>query len=347
MKTIRYPMTRDYRSNWGCVEAVRELVQNCLDNRNNPSTYTLSIDGTITITTKDYELPMSAFALGESYKESDNSIGRFGEGFKLAMMILTREGRDPYIMFGTKLVEFAFAFDELLGVDVFEARIEDQLTKFNGLTFKFSFPNGQIEVLKERVNVFADDVLPLPNTVDVIEHKPGTVMVNGLFICEEAKFKYGYNFAPTKIELGCDRQIANTFGMAWETSKIWAEKLTSSNADEVLSMMSNDQMDVANISYHLSDSKAKLITEAFVMRFGHVEIKPMGSGLSYGMSVGGGLYNTMRKSGYTKVAKPHEEPNTPYRLLKELVEQEKKHMRAHARRALNKLLEQSKGWKNE
>jgi hypothetical protein len=340
---IDYAMTADYRSNWGSIEAVRELVQNCLDNKDNPSTYEYS-EGRITITTHGYVLPMSSFALGESVKQG-SSIGGFGEGFKLALMVLQREGLWPYIAFGNKFAKPIFELNELLGRDTFRIDIRDDLEEEDRTTFSFDFPEDKYELLQERINVFSDNVLPLPNTVDLIEHKPGTVMVNGLFVCEEAKFKHGYNFAPDKLALGCDREIASTFGMAWETSEVWADRLDDNNADEVLSMMSEDQMDVESIHHHLDEHKAKLITKAFTARFGHVEIKPMGSTLSYGMSVGGSLYSTMKKSGYTKVANPHEEAGTPYRALIDFLEKEKKHMRRHAKVEFQELLTKAKGWK--
>jgi len=350
-ETIDYPMTADYRKYWGCIDAAREIVQNCLDNKKNESTFSCNSDGFVQIETQDYYLPMSAFALGESVK-ADNSIGGFGEGFKLALMILQREGCDPIMEFGTKVVEPRFMFNELLQVQTFSLEIKDnmvdgEICEQGGLSFIFNIPVDKLELLKDRVNVFADNVLPLPEDVDILKENPGRVMVNGLFVCEEAKFKYGYNFSPKNIELGCDRQIASTFGMAWETSKVWADKLNSSNADDVLSMMTNGQMDVTDIHYHLSEGQAKKITEAFVERFGHVEIKPMGSTLGYGMAVGDSLYSTMHKSGYTKVANPHEEDGSPYRIIKELLAKEKKHMRAHAVRALNKLIEQSKSWEKK
>lgn len=348
---ISYAMSADYRKNWSCIDAAREIVQNCLDNKENKSAYLCNDHGNVQIETHDYDIPMSAFALGESVK-SDNSIGGFGEGFKLALMILQREGCEPIMEFGTKIAIPQFEFNKLLQVETFSLQIKDniidgELCEQRGLNFVFNIPVEKVELLKDRVNVFADDVLPLPNNVDVLIEKPGRVMVNGLFVCEEAKFKYGYNFSPKNIELGCDRQIASTFGMAWETSKVWADKLDSSNADEVLSMMSSGQMDVTDIHYHLSESKAKKITEAFVERFGHVEIKPMGSTLGYGMSVGDSLYSTMIKSGYTKFANPHEEDGSPYRIIKELLGNEKKHMKAHAVRALKKILEQSKSWEKK
>lgn len=345
MKTINYAMTADYRKDWGVIEAVRELVQNCLDNRSNPSTYELQ-NGTMQITTPGYTLPMEVFALGTSTKSS-NDIGGFGEGFKLALMILARLDLNPTVLSGDSYFKPHFDHDELLNCDVFKIDIHTADMGMPYTMFTFDFPDDMVNELKQKINVFSDDILPLPNTVDIMEHRPGEMMVNGLFICDDDKFKYGYNFAPDQIELGCDRQIADSFGIAYRTSQVWVDKLDYSNKDEVLSMLLEGTMDVMCFEHLVTTRKAKLITDAFVERFGAVKIKKMGSSLSYGMSVGGSLHSTMMKSGYTEVVNQWAENGTPYMTLVEYFESEKKHMRSRAQKAFLVLLEESKNWKKK
>tara|TARA_R110002153_G_scaffold274311_1_gene448382 strand:+ start:2748 stop:3809 length:1062 start_codon:yes stop_codon:yes gene_type:complete len=352
MTTIKYPMTKDYRKEWGIIDAAREIVQNCLDNKNQRSKFNLSADGTIVVTTENFKLPMQYFALGQSFK-SENSIGGFGEGFKIALMILAREDCGAYAMNGTQIITPSFERCDTLELDLFTLTFEDNtlqeddttLIDNGGLTFIFHIPYDLIGELKEKINVFSDNILPIPNTVDILEEYPGQVFVNGLWVCKEQSFKYGYNFSPSKIRLGCDRQIASAHGMAWETSQVWADKVTSRNADDVLNMMTDGDLDVKDIQYFVSAAKAKFITEAFVRRFGHVTIKQMGSGLSYGMSVGGGLYSTLKKSGYTKVTNTWAENNTPHSIITRFLEANKSKIRRDVRLKFDDILEQAKGWK--
>lgn len=350
MNKINYMMTKSYRKEWGIIDAVREIVQNCLDNKRNPSNYNIDIDGLITITTPSYELPLSALALGESEKP-DDAIGGFGEGLKLALMILAREQHgEAYMLNGTNIITPVFEWCETMQADLFALIIEPnkdsegELIDNKGLSYVFNFPMDKLDELKQKINLFSDNVLPLPSKVDILEEYPGQIFVNGLFVCKEPKFKYGYNFAPKHLKLGCDRQIASTLGMAWVTSEIWAEKLHPNNADEILGLMTEDSMDVADIHYHLNTTKAKLITSAFVARFGNVKIKPMGSGLGYGMSVGGSLYGSMRKSGYTAVSNPYEESGAPYRVLFEFMEKQGKKVRRDFKVKFKDILTQAKEW---
>ncbi len=337
-------MTKDYRKEWGPIDAVREIVQNCLDNKEQPSTYVLGTDGTITITTKNFTLPMKYFAMGQSYKTA-NAIGGFGEGFKLAMLILQREECAPYIMNDAKVITPAFQRSELLDLDLFSLVVDSNNTHNADLTFVVQFPLDLIEELKQKVNVFSDNILPLPNGVDLLEEHPGQVFVNGLWVCAEDNFKYGYNFAPNRLSLGCDRQIASSFGMAWETSQYWAKALNNANKQEVLVMMTEGLLDVLDIHHHLSSAKAKLITEAFVERFGAVTIKQMGSNLSYGASVGGSVYSAMTKSGYANVANKWAEPAAPYQLLKEFMDTHGSKVRREFKVKFTTMLEQAKKWK--
>lgn len=352
MKKISYAMTSDYRKEWGPIEAVREIVQNCLDNKNNESSFTISVDGTITIATENYILPMSTFALGESQNKDKTTIGGFGEGFKLALMVLQREDCNPYVLFGDKVATASFAYDVEIERELFEINIEDnfdeeteELIVYESTTFVMEFPYQLIDELKEKVDIFSDSPMdtPKPHKVNMLEDRPGQIFVNGLFVCHEEKFKYGYNFSPESIELGCDREIANPLGLAWETSRVWAEEFKDPH--EVLQMMTDEQLDVQDIHYHISKAQAIRITQAFSERYGNVTIKPMGSSLSYGMSVGGSLYKTMCKSDMIKVANPWEEKGTPYLDMKQFLEGEKKHMRRHAIAAFEKLMEKSKRWK--
>ena len=354
MKQIQYAMTSEYRKEWGPIEAVKEIVQNCLDNTEDNSTFQVSMDGTITITTEEYILPMSTFALGESQNKNETTIGGFGEGFKLAMMVLLRSKCDPYIMFGSKLATCVFHHDQELERDLFSIIVRDHYCEeskesihYDETTFIIAFPFELIEELKLKVNVFAESPMQEPGHkgVAILPDRPGEIFVNGLFVCNVEKFKYGYNFSPSRIHLGCDRQIANPLGLAWETSQVWAD--TFDDPQEVLQMMTDEQLDVQDLHYFISKSNATELTKAFSERYGNVTIKPMGSSLSYGMSVGGNLYSSMTKSDKISVANHWEEKGTPYLLMKEFFRSERKHMRRHAIAAFEGILEKSKVWKKK
>ncbi len=353
MKTINYTMTAGYRKNWNEIDAVREIVQNCLDNRNDESTYLLSDNGDIEISTKGYKLPTSALAMGQSEKP-DGAIGGFGEGFKLALLVLLRAGCDPVVYNGTKVIKPSFNVDDYIGLELFSINVfdnigddADALNNVGGLIYKFKIAEDLIDELREKVDVFSDAPMELPEkgSVDILKDKPGKIMTNGLYVCNEDKFRYGYNFAPDMLPLGCDRQLASSFGMSWETSNYWAKSVNEENADEVLDMIIDDCLDVSDIHYRMDAEAAKIVADAFIERFGEVDIKPTGSKIGYGMAVSTQLYSVMRTSGRVSIANEYEEPGTPYSQLLDVLSEHDEEIGENARKALDALLEQSKQWR--
>jgi len=311
---IDYGMTKNYRHNWDCIDAVRELVQNCIDNKECTSTYEIYVADEdyhhVYITTKNYVLPMEAFALGTSAKTS-RDIGGFGEGFKLALMILAREGLNPVVGFGPCTAKCKFTMNGLLG----------------------------------KVNVFNSTVLPIPETVDILEDQPGVIMVCGLFVCEDKKFKYGYNFAADKLELGCDRQIASSFGMAWETSRVWAERLNDGlDADKVLEMAENNDMDVSDLHFFLNNDGANALEALYIEQHGDVPVHTIGQSAE-GRAVSHTFYSSLAIAGRLTIPLAKVE-SVPHKELRLFFEAEKKHMRRHAKVQFDKLLKKSEDWRN-
>lgn len=352
---INYLMTKDYRKEWGVLDAIRELVQNCMDNSHCKSTFEFTEDNSLIITTHNYVLPQEVFALGESQKESKDSRGGFGEGFKLAVLVLTREGSEPTLYSGKSAWLTGFE-DCGMNVDTFYMEphfcgsteggvyrnVQDTVFVARHLS------NEEIAELKYKLPMLDGNQLPDVDKgkTNLIPDRPGEIFVGGLYVCTAPGFEYGYDYCPSVVKLGCDRQIADSFGLAWESSRYWASQV-STKADLILNMLTEGKSDVQHFNYHVDKAGAGHITEAFVRRFGHVQIKQMGSSLGYGMAVGGGLYSTMVKSGYAEVANKWEEPGTPFKQLEEYFEQNKKHMRSKAARNFINLLEESKTWQRK
>ena len=334
---ISYGMTRNYRKEWGQVEAVRELVQNCLDNPQCHSEYSVqhspSIHGdVVSICTEGFVLPMTAFALGESQKTTENPIGGFGEGFKLALMVLTREGMNPVVEFGDRKATCAFEYDDALEQDVFTITFDQRLAYNHKTEFVFNCT----ENLADKISVFDPNTeisSTLSSGVQLLPNHPGQVFVNGLFVCEEKRFVYGYNFAPSSISLGCDRQIANPLGLAWETGQHWAEH---GEPGQILDMILDEALDVAEISYHMDVERSDMVAEEFTRRFNTSTVTDSQSSYHGYYTASSSLYRILDRS--TKVStKPSDSP-TKKKLLS-FYEAEKKHMRRHARLAFLKLLE--------
>ena len=113
LKKLPYPMTMDYVPEWGEWEIIRELTSNAKDTGADYKVY--REDNNLIIEDNGNGLKIRQLLFGVSEKEGvDNAIGQFGEGLKLAMLVLTRMGNvcevfsgDLYITNDSEMLEDA------------------------------------------------------------------------------------------------------------------------------------------------------------------------------------------------------------------------------------------------
>ncbi|GAA2617324.1 ATP-binding protein [Paractinoplanes durhamensis] len=85
--TLAYPISPDYVKSWTPVRALCELIANALDE--DPNARVSWADGALTIADDGPGIPEEGLVLGHSAKTSQQ-IGQFGEGKKLAALVLAR-----------------------------------------------------------------------------------------------------------------------------------------------------------------------------------------------------------------------------------------------------------------
>lgn len=102
MSKFELSMVSDYVKTWDYKDAIREIVQNALDqSKDDTDNYDISYeqsDHSLIISTKTGVLERKSMLLGNSTKRDDDStIGKFGEGYKLALLVLSRDGKNVII----------------------------------------------------------------------------------------------------------------------------------------------------------------------------------------------------------------------------------------------------------
>lgn len=211
MKKYELSMTRDYVSSWGFIEAIRELIQNAYDS---PGKEVINIaDSSISITNVDMSIPSSTLALGKTSKRNDvETIGCYGEGYKLAILVLLREGYDITILNGNKVWTPSFEYSETFETEVL--CISEKDSKGSTLTFIINnIPSYKLDEIKEEFLGLDGENYSYINTMygQIITDKKyaGRMFVNGLPIFKDEKFRYGYNFKPQHVNLDRDRKSIN------------------------------------------------------------------------------------------------------------------------------------------
>jgi hypothetical protein len=96
INTFDIPVSAGYIDNWGITEALREIKANAEDKTGVDGNYGWSYDAvteTLEIWNESAEpLTPATLVLGNSTKSNeDDAIGQFGEGYKLALIVLLRE----------------------------------------------------------------------------------------------------------------------------------------------------------------------------------------------------------------------------------------------------------------
>ena len=248
--TYELTMTTDYVQHWGEWEAVREVLQNAIDYGDPVINRALS---GLQIISKGVTLDPKTLLLGSTTKRNDDdSIGQFGEGYKLACLVLCRLGIDILIQNGSKIWIPSIRYSEKYGCDLLVIDESDGIES-GDLIFNIG---SSIDL--------TDKYLPDVEPNEILEDRPGQIFVAGLFVCELPKFDYGYNFSPNTLKLGRDRTMVSNFDVTYETGKLWN---LSGRADEVYDMLESEVKDVEYLDSNAYTVGPK-IAEIYASKYG-------------------------------------------------------------------------------
>lgn len=275
MTKIELTIAPNYVPGWGIVEAIRELFQNALDQQtqypDNDMDWSYDEDEQkLTISNKSSVLTANTLLLGATSKAGNvSTIGQFGEGYKIATLVLLRNNKQiTFYNYGAKEVwKPRFVKSRKFGTDVLTFFI-DKVSVWKTVPDA----NLTIEVTGITRDEWENKIVPsnlhLQYGVDIIESskygeaidQPGNVYVNGLFVCRYEPYKYGYNFKPEYIQLDRDRKMVSDFDLRWCASRIWS----GSKSPKALELIEAGHADVAYIT---SMSSACELSDAAYQRF--------------------------------------------------------------------------------
>jgi len=283
MKKFELSLSVDYVKHWGVWEAVREIWQNALDFGNYTYTWENGEPNIMKVTSKDVALETESLLLGKSTKSNnEDTIGMYGEGFKLALLVLTRMGKTVTIynacrneIWRPKIVKSRKYKAEILTIFV-EKHIFPDLYN-DDLTFEIvGITNEELEEMNQK-NLHMNNRINQLNKIetsygdillDKLSDKP-VVYVNGLYISKIPVngYRYSYNIKPKYISLDRDRRCVDGFNFKWLTSEMWSS-IFLEKRELVIKMIEKKILDVAYIDSHLSLKKCDIISQEFVRRHG-------------------------------------------------------------------------------
>ena len=215
MKKYELSLSRNYVSSWGIEEAIRELLQNAKDSSGECIINIDKEEGTMYIKNKNPSIPSSTLLLGNTSKKDDlDKIGQFGEGYKLALLVLLRENKEVFIKNGNKNWTPSFEYSDNFECEVL--CITETESNGNDLVFEISgFNSSELDELEnEFLGLNGQAYNSIQTSYGEIltdsDYK-GKVFVDGLPVYEDDNFDYGYNFKPCYVTLDRDRKSINIY----------------------------------------------------------------------------------------------------------------------------------------
>lgn len=355
-KTYELSLNKNYVSHWGLAEAVRELIQNAIDSES-PFVYEFvknEDDLSLVLKSEFTTLSPQTLLLGSTSKAgSETSIGSFGEGYKIALLVLTRLGNRVFMANGDKAWEPKFKYNSKFGEDLLVIQESTLPYKNKGLSFEV---HGLTD---EDVDAIVESCLQMQNHIgkihstsygDILLEKPGKLYVGGLFICQ-TELNYGYNINPNHIKLERDRQTVSSFDLKFVTKEMWFE---TKHFDDVACMIEQEVPDVEYAKY----SSPELVKEACYKLFrekhpGAIAVenqKQLNELVERGMErvvvVGGNLYANLSSSSSYR-AEVFVAVETIEQRLKRWLTKNRRSMRTESIVAFKELIDESKSWKHK
>lgn len=346
------PLSKNYVRHWGFEEAIRELIQNALDCES-PFEFEFSGDKLL-IHSRFSSLKPNSLLLGQTSKSEDkDAIGSFGEGYKIALLVLLREGLKVRIRNNDRDWIPFFQRNEVYDAEVLCIRDERASRKNEGLTFEVSgLSPANIEAIRKNCLLMQNNVGEVIDTKygQILRERPGRLYVGNLYVCQ-TELKYGYNVKPEHLRLERDRQTVSNFDLQWLTKDMWFD---SERYDEVSALIEEGEKDVE----YAQHGSPELVKDACYRRFrmkhpngivakNQEELEQLvDRGLTNVVIVRDTYAQVVRQSsGYRSTAGSLVAVKTPEQQLEEFFEKHRGLMRRVAIVNFKKLLTASKGWR--
>lgn len=204
---IVYPISTDYCSNWNIQDALREFIANALDTDTKIRVEYKDGKGRIVDSGDGIRLKHFIFGISEKSKED---IGQFGEGLKVASLVMARNKRKVEIQ--TKgfnyypTIEHNNEFD----TDLFTVYVKKN-QRTSGTVISFECTESELTKTKELFSHFRDGRKKsiYAEYLDIFFDEPGNIYVNGL-LTANIDCVFGYNVKDKTLVASRDRNVVDT-----------------------------------------------------------------------------------------------------------------------------------------
>ncbi len=281
-KCYELTLTPNYVSDWTFNDAIRELIQNGTDQEvlDKENHFSIEYDGerqVLRFKNSKSVLKINTLLLGKSSKAGNSdTVGQFGEGYKIAALVLNRIGKTFTVLNNEKneVWESRFKNSEKWLEKILAFYISKRETEDTGLCIEvgnvsWSEYNNLLDVWIGMCDFDYEKVETQYGKILTDEEFAGKVFVNGLFVDCNSDLQYGYNFKPKYINLERDRKTCDTWNVEDITSKMIAEGMVNGGIpiEIVRKMVESNKDDVYHLEFNTYLGDVKKVQEMLVESF--------------------------------------------------------------------------------
>lgn len=319
MRRFELGMTIDYASSWTVVDAVREFFQNAIDEeKENPenkmSFYYDEDSKTLSIGNLKSKLTPKTLLLGcSSKKDRSDLIGEHGEGYKVATVVLLRNGISVniYNNESKEVWQSRVVRSRRYDADVVCFDIEKKI-----FSKKENLCIDLVGIIPEMYKKIVDCNLHLQDNIgEFVETEVGRILKNpkysgmifveGLYVCTKSTIEDGYDFNAGEIQLDRDRGLVDTFDIKFAIASMYlsmgdmsyvAENIKSKDLEYISSKLKYLNLCKKESVKELSD----MVYGDFMEEYGEDAI-PVSSTSEFNMFANSGLKPVMIDSHINEV----------------------------------------------
>ncbi len=273
MARHEYMIREDYVRNWRVQDALRELIANALDAEveQGAAASVTHLGDEMVITNRGVRLDVQALYLGGTSKAgSTQTIGQYGEGMKLALLVLVRNN------FNVKIENDYETWTPVLETD------KNGVRAFAINTRTKKVPSGNLVITIEGVS---DDLfyqatqmfLKLNPPKDVLATTEGEILLDpdreghvyarGVYITKISGAMAGYNLK--ELEVSRDRRSYEQYQLNLKVQSMWGQAATRPEAArKVFDGFLNGASDLHGASWITNVDLAESMVKVFQARYG-------------------------------------------------------------------------------
>ncbi|MGB9855852.1 MAG: ATP-binding protein, partial [Caldisericum exile] len=251
-----------YRKHWSTWEAIRELFQNALDSDKNTAKI-YKENGDLIIEDKGRGMQVKHLLLGISDKEDkENARGQFGEGLKIALIVLKRLGYDVEII--SNNLHCTVDTIEIEGEKCLKINYEHNGKTFNGTQIIIHDYDG--ETYQDRFVLGGNKTVLYHNDYygDILEKEKeyGELFVKDIYVTKIGNSEFSYNLKQVKLEES--RNIADEWSLRYNIGYLFESCIDKQLWIRLFKALKDDKYESNMILHNIYNDETKpIIIEAF------------------------------------------------------------------------------------